>query len=194
LSKDEKLVLLQNFVPEFKPKEDCQKSDCWVVASRLSREKGIRALVENWPRGLRLDIYGEGEDSVPIRTMRKPGVRLRGQITRDRLVGELSGYAGLVFPSLWFEGNPSIVLEAFQAGIPVVAKQGSSGADIVVEHGAGKVYSDERIDLHWALIQAAQQAEDLGTRGRDAYSTFFSSEVWCVHAEALMATIVNTKT
>ncbi len=96
----------------------------WLAAGRLSAEKGFEQLVREWPSDVALDIAGDG----PLRPLladlvgSRP-IRLLGSVPRDDLRSTMPHYVGLVFPSLWFEGLPTIVLEALEAGLPVVARR-----------------------------------------------------------------------
>jgi glycosyltransferase involved in cell wall biosynthesis len=53
--------------------------------------------------------------------LKRSGVFHHGMIARERVRAALAGIDVLVVPSIWPENSPLVVLEAFLAGIPVVA-------------------------------------------------------------------------
>lgn len=104
-------------------------------------EKGERvlraALAQLRPDGVseraELHVYGRplpGEcDIDAVQTT------LHGYLPNDRLRQALAGDDVLLFPSLYpFEGHPGAIMEAFMAGVPVVATDWPGPCEIV-EHG-----------------------------------------------------------
>jgi glycosyltransferase involved in cell wall biosynthesis len=102
-----------------------------LFVGRLTDEKGVRTLLQAWSAnaqgarslGLPLKIVGDG----PLRADVESAVRANPQIEfmgRRPLqeVCDLLGRARmLVFPSLWYEGMPRVIVESFAKGTPVVA-------------------------------------------------------------------------
>jgi glycosyltransferase involved in cell wall biosynthesis len=52
-----------------------------------------------------------------------PRIRFAGAFAGERLDEVLAGLDLLVVPSIWYENTPFVVLEAFAAGVPVVASE-----------------------------------------------------------------------
>ena len=52
-----------------------------------------------------------------------PGIHFEGVVSRHALWSVLGGLDVLVVPSLWYEGSPANIREAFAAGVPVVASR-----------------------------------------------------------------------
>jgi glycosyltransferase involved in cell wall biosynthesis len=104
-------------------------SDSYLVFSgRLSEEKGVAVLIEAWRslRDIPLLVVGDGplrarlefevaRDQLPI--------RFTGNLPRDEAVQIVSSAQGVIVPSLWFEGMPMVVLEAWSVGVPVLASR-----------------------------------------------------------------------
>jgi glycosyltransferase involved in cell wall biosynthesis len=182
-----RLVLIQDFAkaPK-KPKQPVQKTDRWVVAARLSPEKGVKKLVEQWPDGFNLDIYGNGPERAAIEAMAKPNVRLMGQVSQEELAEALPSYVGMVFPSLWWENLPNVLLMALAANLPIVARSGSSGADLVENYGVGSVYSGTKNDLLDAVSGLANQGSSRGDLSVDAFSNVFLEEAWVRNTASLI--------
>jgi glycosyltransferase involved in cell wall biosynthesis len=115
----------------------------WISVGRLSAEKGFVELAQTWLRGVPLDIVGDGPLRAQVEANTPPGVRVLGTTAAGELRLALPSYTGLVFLSRWMEGAPLVVLEALEAGIPVVAREGNALADLIRSTGCGRVYSDQ---------------------------------------------------
>ncbi len=94
----------------------------WVFVGRLTPEKGVLELVEQWPDdGPNLTVIGEGPliGAVEAAALGKP-VALLGATTRAGVVEALTTAVGLVFPSRWPEVQPLVVIEALASGARVL--------------------------------------------------------------------------
>lgn len=116
--------------------------------SRVSKEKGIEDAVRavkaiNEKQGstvYTLDIYGQidanqGEWFEQFRQTFPPYVRYRGTVDYDKSVETLKDYFALLFPTRYFtEGLPGTVIDAYAAGLPVIAAKWESFDDIISEN------------------------------------------------------------
>jgi glycosyltransferase involved in cell wall biosynthesis len=92
-----------------------------LFVGRLSPEKGIEQLLARHRQfvdvGLELNVIGDG----PMRPLaeRTLGPAYLGPRPEAEVASHMLGARALVVPSLWYEGQPRVVLEAFAAGLPV---------------------------------------------------------------------------
>ena len=121
-----RVLVNSNFVDDPGPREKpASESDLLLFVGRLSQEKGIDCLVEAIKQTSRTSlayrwvIVGEGPDRAKLEGL--PGVDVRGFLPRSDVDGLLRISRALVVPSNWYEGQPMVVLEAFAAGLPVLA-------------------------------------------------------------------------
>ncbi len=158
-----KMVVVPNGLPEMSGEGlvslEPPADERWLVVGRLSGEKGIKELVEIWPSSVPLDIYGDGPEREEISANAPAGVVFKGQVPNEQLRAELPGYTGMVFPSRCYETQGMAVVEAFAAGVPVVARAGSAGAEIVAGVDPGWVYEK---DEPWRLMRAMDLVVDGG--------------------------------
>lgn len=109
----------------------------------ISRQKGVHVLIEAVNAlpagGVSLDIYGDmavfPQYAAELRALAAhPGIRFNGLIARGRIWEALADLDVLVMPTLWYEGSPAIIREAFAAGLPLVGSAiGATGS--MVRHG-----------------------------------------------------------
>lgn len=115
------------------PKRDAAQGP-FTFVGRLSPEKGPLLFAEAARRlGVRPVFVGDG----PLRdelAQRYPEAELRGWHDQDGVADAMRNARTLVFPSLWYEGQPLTVLEALALGTPVIVSDGCAGRDSV-RHG-----------------------------------------------------------
>ena len=120
------------------------ESGSWTFIGRLTPEKGLVKLLSSWPKSERLVVLGDGPEMVnaqKISTSRGLSIDFRGFVKQSDLALELANSRGLVIPSIWREGAPLVYGDAMALGTPVVALQGSSVSQLVLQDGTGVVMS-----------------------------------------------------
>lgn len=175
-----RLHVVPNFVT-VTPAAAVAPGERWLCVARLTPEKGVLELVRSWPAGVGLDIVGDGELRRAIAAAAPAGVRLLGSMDNAALRAAMSGYAGLVVPSRWFEGLPTVYLEALAAGLPVLAVDGNSAADDVAAHDLGAVVptTASTDDLRAALDGIAGRSAELRRRAAASFRARFTAPTWC---------------
>lgn len=184
----ERLVTLPNFVPDPAlsplPLEERRH---WLYVGRLAEEKGVLPLVEQWPSGQPLLVVGSGPLAEQVRqaAAAKPDIELLGLVDHDRVLELLARARGLVFPSLWPEGLPTVYLEALAAGTPVLASPASVVGRLVAEQGTGVVVTTD-----WAsALRAAEQLPGLGGHCRSVFVEHYTEAAWLSRIEALYGSL-----
>jgi glycosyltransferase involved in cell wall biosynthesis len=185
----EKLVTLPNFVPD--PGAGGQHDGgYWLYVGRLSHEKGILQLLHQWPEAHRLKVAGAGPLEAEVADAAGPSVELLGQVTSERVRELLAGAKGLVFPSLWPEGLPTVYLEALAAGTPVLASPESVVGRLVAEQGTGLVHRGTLAD---DLIEADRLFPRLHERCRKTYADTYTESAWVSAVEGHYCEVLATR-
>lgn len=155
-------------VPDLGPKPDAATGD-FTFVGRLSPEKGALVFAEAARRlGVRPVFVGDG----PMRdelASRYPEADLRGWQGQEGVAAAMRSARALVFPSLWYEGQPLTVLEAKGLGTPVIVSDGCAGRD-AVEHGTTGLWfrRGDAADLAAAMAQLRHD----GTVARMAQASY----------------------
>ena len=174
----ERLMLVPNFVDAPQGDEAPQgDTGRWLVAGRLSAEKGVLELLRQWPAQEPLDVVGGGELLADCKAAAPPSVRFLGQLDRAELCRRMGSWRGLVFPSRWYEVQPCVQIEALAAGLPTLAFEGSSVADSVREHGTGLVTRWNK-PLVPVLAEAGARFPSLRDHCRQVYADHFTERSW----------------
>ena len=126
--------------------------------SRVMKRKGIGDLVEvikeiNADKvRYELDIYGqvdsqEREWFESLKSEFAPEIKYGGIVPFDKSVETLKNYYALVFPTKFYtEGVPGTIIDAYAAGIPVIASRWESFDDVVDDGKTGIGYKFEDQD------------------------------------------------
>jgi glycosyltransferase involved in cell wall biosynthesis len=161
----------------------------WLAVGRLRAEKGFAELLRGWPAGHRLDIAGDGPQREELARLAGPEVRLRGAVPASQLRRELPGYSGLVFAGLCPEAAvPLVVVEALEAGLPVLMTRTSPHAEPFVsaqvartvraEAPAGAPPRLSTEDLLAGMAWAESGADALRGRCRAWFEQNFTEDLW----------------
>lgn len=151
----------------------------FLFVGRLAPEKGIDVLLGAIERveGAHLTVIGDGP--LRARVEGHPQVRYLGWQGKDVVTAEMHKATALVVPSVWFETFGLVIVEAFACGLPVVASDLGSMAELVTEHETGRLFpvGDEQAlaeRIQWFLANPALAAA-AGARAQIRYRERFTS-------------------
>lgn len=133
-----------------------------VTFSRVMKEKGIEDLIRiikqiNETTGrtvYSLDIYGhiqEGEEDwfkeLMASVADNSAFSYKGKISFTESTSVLASYFALVFPTRFFtEGIPGTIIDAYSAGLPVIAAKWESFNDVIDDGVTGIGFEFENWD------------------------------------------------
>lgn len=110
----------------------------FLYLGRLSPEKGVRTLVRAWDDvGAELVVVGDGPDADQLRAEAPPSVRFAGPLPGEDVVDLIREARAVLVPSVWYEAQPRVILEAYAAGVPVVASRIGGLPDLIIEEESG---------------------------------------------------------
>jgi glycosyltransferase involved in cell wall biosynthesis len=151
-----------------------------LFVGRISPEKGIATLLEAWrhlQEVMPLRIVG---GPVPTDRSALANVEWRGVQDRQRTLEEMRRARMLVFPSIWYEGQPLVLLEALATGLPVIASDLGAMHEMFSASDAGRLFPPgDGQTLAQLVAQLNAAPETLQAMSHAARATFldrFSSE------------------
>ncbi|MCU0818681.1 MAG: glycosyltransferase family 4 protein [Beijerinckiaceae bacterium] len=108
-----------------------------IFLGRLSEEKGVFLYASAMRKaGLTPVFVGDGP-AVPMLKARFPEATFLGWHDAKGVRRRLREARALVFPSLWYEGQPLTVLESLSLGTPVITSDGCAGRESVRDGETG---------------------------------------------------------
>jgi len=123
---------VENNLPH--PVKCSQQRTGFLFVGRLSVEKGIEVLLEAFrDTDLTLQVIGDGplkQKVIDTATM-SPNIQYLGFQQKEAILGYMSSSEALIFPSIWYEGMPITILEAFSSGTPVIASKIGSLCELI---------------------------------------------------------------
>lgn len=184
----DRIQVVPNFLEPDPGAGDGQRSGI-IFIGRLAEEKGIATLLsaaELVPGAV--SVAGDGPLAPLVRGAAAAGhVTYLGSLGAGEVANQLRGAIALAVPSIWFEGFPMVVVEAYAAGTPVVASRiGSLAA--VVEDGVTGLHATpgDAAQLAERLAWAIAHPADLGRMGASARRLYDRSYRGAAHLTALL--------
>jgi glycosyltransferase involved in cell wall biosynthesis len=153
---------------------------------RLTPLKGIRVLLEAWQRAsasipdLELALLGDGPMGADLAGERFDRVRFLPWVDSERVMATMQSARALVVPSQWYEVFGRVTIEAFAAGLPVMASNIGGLGELVSELGSEWVVAPDDCDA-WARALARLREDTtvdrIGGRGRALYERHYTPEL-----------------
>lgn len=168
--------------PASENRESCRR---FVFIGQVRAHKGIAELAEaaeQLPPGASVDVYGPWFDDLdPHLFEGRCNIAYHGELHPDQVVQTMQAYDALVLPSKApTEGYPGSILEAYMAGLPVIAA--TSGAiPEIVDSEVGILVPPGDVGALATAMRSMTENNDLYHRLRlNAYERAreFSSHVW----------------
>jgi glycosyltransferase involved in cell wall biosynthesis len=115
---------------------------------RLDQTKGLQVLVEalRLMPGLKMELHCHLISAESANTAMKPllnlmkedaRVQMHPAVASDEVVRTMASYDAVAVPSIWLETGPLVVLEAFEAGVPVLGSRLGGIAEWVTDERDG---------------------------------------------------------
>jgi glycosyltransferase involved in cell wall biosynthesis len=163
----------------------------FLFVGRLSEDKGVPTLVRAsaLAPGL-ISVAGNGPLSSLVEAAATSGdLQVLGRLDKNAVFDQLRGSVAMVLPSVWYEGMPVSVLEAFATGTPVIASRIGSLAEIIEDGVTGLLANpgdagDLADRLRWANDHPDEMRQ-MGSNARLAYEARY-------RGSAHLAALLNT--
>ena len=175
---EERVVVKPNFAWDTEIRRDA--GDYFLYAGRISPEKGIGTVTKAWGAiNAKLRIVGEGPDKESLPDTEHRNIDVERSVAPKDVASLLRGARALLLPSESYEGMPRIVLEAFAAGVPVIASR-IGGLPELIRHGESGLLATPGDTASW--IDMVNQLKDdqlsirLGSGARRAWQQNYSPD------------------
>jgi glycosyltransferase involved in cell wall biosynthesis len=180
---ERKLIVKPNFIKDVGKGDVRQRKDYYLFVGRLTEEKGILTLL-NATRlsNFKLVIIGTGplSEVVAQHAQENPRITFLGFQQKHIVIKYMKSCRALLFPSVWYEGFPITLLEAFSTGTAVIASNLGAMAEIVTSGVNGLHFEagneKELVARITELNADPQLLRQLSTTARSIYLEHYTPE------------------
>jgi glycosyltransferase involved in cell wall biosynthesis len=161
-----------------------EREDFFLFIGRLSEEKGIQVLLEAFKnKKSELYIGGDGplKENVIKACNENPNLHYAGLLDVAKVRNMMCRCTTLIFPSIWYEGMPMTLIEAFAAGTPVIASNLGAMASMIkngyngLHFNAGNsIELSEKIQ-YWESL-AGSEKKLFSKNARSSFETLYTPE------------------
>ena len=159
---------------EQRPRVPVERNNALVFVGRLESQKGPDLLARAAVAAGRQAIFvGDGPMRARLAEI-DPEAEITGWLPTDQVDARLAEARALVFPSLWYEAQPLVPLEALARGVPVIVSNVSAAVESVQDGETGQVFDPHlEGDLDGAIARIADDAT-CRAMSMAAYDRFWS--------------------
>jgi len=194
LNEFSKQKFIQNGIPEHKItiknnsthiQEGCiSVSDgAFLFAGRLSFEKGVHLYIKlaRMLPATKFFIAGDGPELNKIKEMLPGNCKYLGNLSQQELREVLRRSEALIIPSIWYEGQPMIAIEALEAGTPIIASNIGALPEIVTHGYNGRLFQPNNIyslhdEISTFISTPTFKRQQMRERSRERAIAKFSNE------------------
>lgn len=177
-----KIYIKPNFIFDKKYNEQYIKRGNYLLfVGRLSEEKGVSLLIDAYIQNdlsIPLKIVGDGPlkqvlQEKALHTGYGDVIDFLGFQERETVFQLMYNADFLIFPSIWYEGFPLTIIEAFACGLPVLAPKLGSMAEIV-ENGVNGLHfqAGDAVSLAAKIKWAMDNPENIISMKQNARHTY----------------------
>ena len=197
---EEQLVVKPNFCSAFAD-EATTRNDNFLFVGRLSAEKGVRILLDLFSRlPCQITIAGDGpmREEVIAYTKQYQNISYAGSVQKEELAVLMQQSSALLFPSIWYEGMPLTIIEAFASGLPVIATK-IGAMEYMVTHNhdgllfeAGNGKELEAALAHWSTLKQSEK-DAYRLQARKTYERNYTPEINAAQLLAVYNSVQSEK-
>jgi glycosyltransferase involved in cell wall biosynthesis len=190
---DNKITVKPNFIDDPGTADNGSRRNHFLFVGRLAVEKGVDTLLDAWS-GLpahQLVLAGDGPEGDKLKSKygHLTNIQFVGHKSKDEVTRLMKECRALVFPSIWYEGLPLTIIEAFATGTPVIGSNLGAMSEMISDGYNGLLFEAanasalrESIERFNKLV--SQNNQSLYTNARNVYLEKY-------HPEKCYAEVMN---
>lgn len=177
---EKKFFIKPNFIKS-DPGVNHKSYNYLLFVGRIDIAKGIEILIKAYDQLKNkpsLLIAGDGPLKSKVTSIKD--ISYIGFLGHDQLINKLKDCYILVFPSMWYEGMPMAIVEAFACGKPVIASRLGTMAEMIEDGKTGLLFNpgdavDLTLKIQWA-IDHPEGIKEMGLNARKQYEEKYTAE------------------
>jgi glycosyltransferase involved in cell wall biosynthesis len=187
------------------PVDDCQltpvnvrSNDLFMMVGRISPEKGAELFAEACSichvKGL---VIGDGPLKSKLESS-AADIKVTGWVAANQVIALLRRARALIFPSLCYETQGLVVLEAAALGIPAVVADETAARDLIIDGENGLLFRQgDAADLADKILRLSNNPALSARLGAGAYQRFWADsptvEAHASHLETLYTRMLTER-
>ena len=187
---EHKMIIKPNFVPD--PGEgNNARENFFLFAGRVAKEKGVLMLTQAFaamPEN-KIIIVGDGPERKSLQKEFKSydNIYFAGQMGKKQVIEFMKKCKAVICPSIWYEGAPFTIIEAFSTGTPVIASRLGSMVETIIDGFNGLHFTaGDAEDLRKKIELFIKETEEHTMFYRNARQTFLEKYHEDIHYDAVL--------
>jgi glycosyltransferase involved in cell wall biosynthesis len=160
------------------------QNSSFLFIGRLSEEKGVTYLLNVFIKnGLHLRIGGDGPLAEETKKScdKQANIQYLGNLSKHDVLQNMQECTALIFPSIWYEGMPITLIEAFSQGLPVIAGDLGAMASMIEDGYNGLLFkAGDSANLNTCIQKwqsySEEQKEIFRQNARKTYEDLYTPE------------------
>jgi glycosyltransferase involved in cell wall biosynthesis len=171
----------------------------FLFVGRLEKIKGLQTIIPIFKRYLKakLCIAGSGKFEKRLKQLAdgSSNIVFLGYLAHKELQSLYKNAVAVILPSQLYEVFPLVILEAFSAKIPVIARWGGAMAEVVRESRGGSVYRTEQelVNQMDELLADRSHRNKLGRNGQLNYQQRWTVDAHLYQYFNLIQAVIKNK-
>ncbi|CAM4143614.1 glycosyl transferase [Bacillus luti] len=200
---ESKIVVKPNFLMQNSEQIHRNLDEEYILfVGRISEEKGIRNLLNAWKqidnkKGTKLYIIGDGPDKKMLESEHfADDICFLGKKDSKDVLFYMKNAKYLIVPSIWYEGFPMTIVEAYSVGTPVLCSKIGSLQEVVINGETGFHFKHNNIEEITSVIQKSLNYEGYGNmRGNvsDVFRTHYTESVNFNYLMSIYSEVIKEK-
>ncbi len=181
------MAVVPYFLPDAPPNEAAtarpQERPYFLFVGRLEKIKGLQHVIPVLREYEKADlvVVGAGEYEAALKSLaaENPRVKFLGRKAPEEIAQYYEHAEALIVPSLCYETFGIIIIEAFRAGAPVIARRLGPFPEIVEACNGGLMFEtqDELVAALDAIVASPDRRRALASRARQGFDRYWSEGV-----------------
>ena len=185
----DKIEVKPNFYNGDKQKVNLSRKKTFVFVGRISKEKGLDYLLKAWklidkPSEFELIVIGDGPEKEKLikKYENHSDIVFLGKQPADVVMKHVNETRALIVPSIWYEGFPMTIVEAFSKGTPVIASDIGTMSEIIENGKNGlkfEVKEEKKLQvaIEQFILMKNSELEKIIISTEEIYAKKYSKEI-----------------
>ncbi|WP_412059637.1 glycosyltransferase [Metabacillus idriensis] len=194
---EQKIEVKPNFIKRTHDiNEILDKDKVILFVGRITKEKGIYNLLDSWEKvnnknGYSLIVLGDGpERENCLKQYKSKSIKFLGKKSHSDVLNYIRKAKYIVVPSIWYEGFPMTIIEAYSVGTPIIASEIGSLKEVVTNGHTGFLFKYNSIEdmvntLEKAITINDEEYRYIAKCVHDGFNEKYTEELNFLHLKSI---------